>query len=247
MFARSVLVASAVLAWALVAAGPSAAKDLRFAGYDFSVKQGRGLGPGPNDWAAGNAFVDEAGRLHLRFAPTNGRWFAAEVQSKLRLGFGTYEMEYEGPIASLDPNVVFGFFNYPTADVGPDATNEIDVEFARWGDAQNDRTLNFTVWPVKQQLAYGHRTYPFPARATRSVHRFVWSRTSVAYSSWEVRPNGSVGRKFEWTYAPPNFARRIGADPMPIHFNLWGFRGRPPVDGKPVEAIVTRFSYTPAD
>lgn len=237
---------AAVLSALLLLAGAADAKRLRFSGYDFKVKEGRGLGPGPNDWAKSQAFVDGKGRLHLRFSEVNGRWLAGEIQSISKFGFGTYEMEFTGDIGGQDRNVVFGFFNYPTADVGPDATNEIDVEFARWGNATY-KPLNYTVWPVTPGLQNAHRTFAFPKGERRSIHRFVWTREQVAYSSVEIKDNGRPGVETSWIFAPGNYADRIASQPMPVYFNLWGFRGRRPSDDRPVEVIVNRFRFTPAE
>lgn len=228
----------------LLAIAGASAKQLRFAGYDFKVKEGRGLGPGPNDWAASQAFVDAKGRLHLRFSEKKGKWLAGEVQSVSRLGFGTYEIEFEGDIHGQDKNVVFGFFNYPPADVGPDATHEIDVEFARWG-ISNYKPLNYTVWPATPGLKNAHKVFSFRTGFGRSVHRFTWKADSVVYVSQEMREDGSVGRQTSWAYTPPDYADRISSSPMPVYFNLWGFQGRSPSDDRPVEVIVSRFRFTP--
>jgi hypothetical protein len=234
----------AALILTLVIAGGADAKRLRFSGYDFTIKQGAGMGPGPNDWAASQAFVDTKGRLHLRFSEKNGKWVAGEVQSVSRLGFGTYEIEFEGDIDGLDRNVVFGFFNYPPADVGPDATHEIDIEFARWGKGRN-KPLNYTVWPVQPGLKNGHKDFAFRTGPGRSLHRFTWTAGSVKYFSQEITEHGT-GRETQWTFSPANPADRISTQPMPIYFNLWGFQGRTPSDNKPVEVIIRRFVYTPA-
>lgn len=222
------------------------ARQIRFAGYDFTVKQGKGMGPGPNDWASSQVFVDTRGRLHLRFSEKKGKWLAGEVQSVSRLGFGTYEIEFEGDIHGQDRNVVFGFFNYPSADVGADATHEIDIEFARWGIG-NYKPLNYTVWPVKPGLKNAHKVFSFRTGRGRSIHRFTWKADSVAYASEEIREDGSIGRQISWTYTPADYPDRISSSPMPIHFNLWGFQGRKPSDQKPVEVIINKFTFTPAE
>jgi hypothetical protein len=224
----------------------AAAEPLRFSGYDFTVKVGRRLGPGPNDWAASQAFVDMRGRLHLRLSERSGRWYAGEVQSLERFGFGTYEVEVTADIGGQNRNVVFGFFNYPPADVGPDATNEIDIEFARWGSAAN-RPLNYTVWPAEAGLRPAHTSAAFPRGRRRSLHRFIWTRDRVVYHSAVIGRDGTPSRAVGWTFKPGEFRRRIGASPMPVFFNLWGFRGMRPSDGRPVEVIVERFSYTPLE
>jgi hypothetical protein len=224
--------------------GTSLGKRLHFSGYDFKIKEGTALGPGPNDWARSQASVDTKGRLHLRFSEKDGKWYAGEVQSISKFGFGTYRIVFEGNIGGQDKNVVFGFFNYPTADVGPDGTNEIDIEFARWGDRAN-APLNYTVWPVDPGLDNAHQSFVFRRGGRKSVHQFTWSPDSVVYASAEIDDDGSAGNTAGWTFAPKNPQARIGQDPMPVHFNLWGFQGRLPSDDKPVEVVIDSFEYTP--
>lgn len=230
----------------LAAAPAEAAKRIRFSGYDFTVKAGEGIGPGPNRWAASQVKVDGQGRLHLFYSRNeDGLWTAGEIQSVSRFGYGTYEMEFEGDIGGQDKNVVFGFFNYPSADVGPDATNEIDVEFARWGDRAN-KPLNYTVWPVKRGVKQTSKTFSWPRDVARSRHTFVWSRKSVNYTSELLDSDGDALKTVTWRYAPTDYQDRIASKPMSIFFNLWGFRGKPPANGFPVEVIVTKFKFTPA-
>jgi hypothetical protein len=240
----SLRVALAILLAACLFSGTAQAKRLHFEGYDFKIKEGKGLGPGPNDWARSQAFVDTQGRLHLRFSEKDGRWYAGEVSSISRFGFGTYEITFEGDIGGMNKNVVFGFFNYPAADVGPDGTNEIDIEFSHWGDSAAD-PLNYTVWPVDPGLRYAHKTFNFRKGRRRSVHRFTWKPDRVVYSSAEINDDGSTGNTAYWSFKPNNPKKRIGQQPMSIFFNLWGFRGLKPSDGKPVEVIVDSFTYTP--
>lgn len=241
-FAAALVLALLVLAMPPVA---HAAERLRFSGYDFTVKAGNGLGPGPNDWRPSQAFVDARGRLHLRLSRKDGRWYAGEVESVARLGFGTYEIDVLADIGGQDRNVVFGFFTYPPADVGPDATHEIDIEFARWGRPRAP-ALNYTVWPVDPDLQPAHRQVGFPIGLRKSRHRFTWMRDRVVYSSALIGPNGRPYREVGWTFKPKDARGRISASPMPVFFNLWGFRGLPPSDGRPVEMIVERFSFEPA-
>jgi hypothetical protein len=225
-------------------AAPAKAERLRFSGYDFIIKQGAGMGPGPNDWATSQAFVDSKGRLHLRYSERKGKWLAGEITSVSTFGFGTYEIEFEGDIGGLDRNVVFGFFNYPTSDVGPDGTHEIDIEFARWGD-QSYPPLNYTIWPVDPAIKPAHKAFGFGARITSSIHRFRWQKDRIGFNSVEVKDNGHTGKEVTWVFKPSNPQKRISSAAMPLHFNLWGFRGQEPADGKPVEVIINRFTFTP--
>ncbi len=48
-----------------------------------------------------------------------------------------------------------------------------------------------------------------------------------------------------WIYSPDEPARRISQQPMPIHINLWLFKGTAPKNGQEVEVIIHRFKFTP--
>src|ERR1700722_10085528 len=121
---------------------------ISWSGYEWSIRSGSG-GPGPNTWNQNNVFVDANGYLHLQINNQGGVWSSAELDmvSPVTLGFGTFQFHALGRPDLLDPNTVFGFFLYPPASVGPDGTNEIDVEFSRWGNS-NAYNGNYTVWPT---------------------------------------------------------------------------------------------------
>ena len=48
-----------------------------------------------------------------------------------------------------------------------------------------------------------------------------------------------------WVYAPEEAPRHISQQPMPIHINLWLFKGLPPKNGQEVEVIIRDFKFTP--
>ena len=137
---------------------------------------------------------------------------------------------------------MLGLFNYPTADVGADATNEIDIEFARWGDARADM-LNYTAWPVQQALGPSGNTFPLVLNGDASTHRFVWQPTYIRYQSTHGHYDDNRFPIADWTFAPADHAQRISRVAMPVHFNLWLIA--PPSDRKPVEVVISRFKYTP--
>lgn len=220
------------------------ARTLRFSGHEFVVRQAGVGGPGPNNWSARNAWVDEQGRLHLKLARRGGKWYAAEVYTRQRLGFGRYEFRIETNLDRLDRNVVLGLFHYPTSDVGPDATHEIDIEFARWG-RRSGAVGNYTVWPVDAALDYTTRRFRMPANAARTTHVYHRSADKVTFTSWRGHGTGSGRRIARWRFAPRDAAARISQEPMPLHINLWGHRGNPPSDGRDVEVIISSFSFTP--
>jgi len=223
---------------------PAMAKDIDWSGYTWQVRDGGG-GPGPNNWSADNVRIDGDGALHLKIAKRDGKWSCAELTMTKPLGFGTYDFRTDTHLDGLDDNVVLGFFNYPTPDIGDDGTNEIDIEYATWGGQQKD-SGNFTVWPgdagVKQT------THAFDAAVYRSVHTrscFEWTERSITFTMYPYcnLPLGGVPEMHQWTFAPDDYKKAVPQHPLPVHINLWLFNGKPPTDDKEVEIIVSAFRY----
>ena len=226
---------------ALVCSTP--AKDIEFCAYTWTVRSGRG-GPGPNAWGENNVWLDSSTNLHLKISQTDGKWSCAEISMRRRLGFGWYQFQTTGRLDRLDDNVVLGFFNYPTGDVGPDATHEIDIEFARWGDAKNPMG-NYTVWPVEKSLKQVSRSFPFTLTGDQTTHRFIWSNSQVEFRSMHGHHDDDREGINAWVYSPEEAPRRISQQPMPMHINLWLFKGLAPKNGQEVEVIIHAFKFTP--
>lgn len=220
-------------------------RTIRFSGYEWTLKSSDSMGPGPNAWSPDNVRVDEKGWLHLKISRKDGKWVCAEINSKQRFGFGTYEFEITGPIDRFDPNVVLGLFNYPTRDVGVDGTNEIDIEFARWGMPQWP-IGNYTVWPPSKEAKNGSSTFSFHLDNDNTLQRFIWKSQSVQFQSLAESEGKEPEEIQNWLYHPEEPLRRIPQHPIPVLMNLWLFRGNAPTDGKEVEVIVRSFKFRPA-
>lgn len=220
---------------------PAAAKTLTFAGHTWLVRPNGDGPPRNNTWCQKNAFVDAQGALHLKLTDVHGTWCATELTSTDRMGFGTYQWKIKGAVDQLDPNVVFGLFHYPTPEVGPDGTDEIDIEFSKWGNPQANG-LNYTVYPAHP----GPETHiPLPIALTgeTSTHRYTWAPGSVHFQSVQGDDDGNAHPIADWTFAPP-VAGKVASVPMPVHINLWKIA--PPTDGKSIEVVITDFRFTPA-
>lgn len=227
----------------LMTASYAEAKTLLFSGMTWTVRPNGQGGPRNNNWCEANAFVDANGELHLRITKMKGnKWCAAEIVSDTRLGYGTYQFQLRSRVDLLDRNVVLGLFNYPTADVGPDGTNEIDIEFAQWGDARADM-LNYTAWPVQQSLGPWGNTFPLALNGDLSTHRFIWQPMYIRYQSTHGHYDDNRYPIADWSFAPADYSKRIAQAAMPVHMNLWLYAV--PSDRKPVEVIISRFTYTP--
>ncbi len=223
--------ASAVLA----AAKPGPPAGIAWSGLTWTIKTSAGLvGPGPNRFEKSNVSVDSNGHLHLRIAKNAaGQWSCAEIVAPASYGYGTYTFGLGSRVDALDPNVVLGLFTW--SDRAQYAHREIDIEFARWGNAADPTNAQYVVQPY--DLA-GHLTRFVQPPIAQSTHRFIWQRNRISWESY----NANGGLIADRTYA--------GSDvPRPgderVRLNLWLFRGAAPTDANPVDVVVTSFAYTP--
>jgi hypothetical protein len=163
---------------------------------------------------------------------------------KKRLGFGRYQFQTTGRLDRLDDNVVLGLFNYPTGDLGADGTHEIDIEFARWGGSKNPMG-NFTVWPVEKGRKQTTRSFSFSITEDQMTHRFTWSCSRVLFQSLKGHQEDDHEELSRWVYSPQEPSRSISQQAMPVHINLWLFKGRPPKDRQEVEVVIRDFKFAP--
>ncbi|MDR3689737.1 MAG: hypothetical protein P4L46_10195 [Fimbriimonas sp.] len=211
---------------------------IKWQGYTWNVRSAHAEGPGPNDWAPSNVWLDSKGDLHMKIDKVDGKWCCAEIWTDHPLGFGTYQCQVEGAIDKFDPNIVFSMFSY----AGPDGTKEIDIEYARWG---NPKFYNgsWTVYPNDSQGKKGTLGFDFHLHSRQSTSRFKWGSNGIDYwlqEGWKPVDSTADVLK-DWRYHPADASHAITQNPIPLHFNLWLFEGKPPADGKPVEVVVHSF------
>ena len=115
---------------------------IQFSGYEWAVKGGVSLGPGPNHFSTShdNVWVDGQGRLHLKITQRDGKWYCAEVYQMHPLGYGTFVFQFSSRVDLLNKNVIGSPFIYR------DNSHELDVEFSRWG-IQSGPNAQFVVQP----------------------------------------------------------------------------------------------------
>jgi hypothetical protein len=182
--------------------------------------------------------------MHLRLEKRNGVWTSAEVYTTETPGYGRFEFEITTRLDRLDPNVVLGLFTYPSG--GLDGQHEIDIEFARFGNAAAGApNLNYVVYPAtKLTTTQGRCALAWDVPAAPSVHRFVWSATDVAFQSFATNAMGSTTTPYRsWRFVPTGaFAISNGA--WPLHLNLWLYGGRPPLNDSPVEIVIRRVTVS---
>jgi len=214
---------------------------VQFSGYTWTIRNtGTATeGPGPNVFNGSNAWVDANGWLHLKITKntTTGKWNCAEIYSTQSFGYGTYQWQVEGAIGSFDKNIVLGLFNYS----GRDGYDEMDIEFARWGNNAWPN-LNYTVWPAVSGYSNWSYTKNISLSGTYTTHRFKRSASSVVFKSLGGFYNDDTNLFASATCRSP--ANSISTSGMPIHMNLWLFDGHAPSDGKEVEVIIHNFTFT---
>ncbi|SHF36488.1 glycoside hydrolase family 16 protein [Pedobacter caeni] len=219
---------------------------INFSGYSWQVKNITDLsvgGPGPNYWANSSVWVDAQGRLHLRIKrdAATGRWNCAEVSSLQEFGYGSYVWKVEGEVDKLDKNVILGLFNYKSGD---DGHHEVDIEFARWGNAAWPN-FNYTVYP-----AYGDpatrvfNTYELALNGTYSTYKFSRNSQKVTYKAYHGHNELEANAFYPWSTPDSGFP--VSTEALPVHMNLWLFQGLAPSNGQEIEIIIHSFQFTPA-
>lgn len=219
------------------------AATLSFAGYTWTVTTSSAAqGPGPNVFTTGSAYVNADGFLHLKIKKntTTGKWECGEVTMLSSLGYGTYQWKVDGPISTLDKNVVFGMFNYS----GNDYYDEMDIEYSKWGYATNNRVLNYTLYPATgSTLDSVETTFPVTLTGTYTTQRFKRTSSAVTFKSLGGFHDDDTNLYASKTWTSP--PQSISTLSMPVMMNLWLFHGVAPSNGQNVEIIIHDFKFTP--
>ncbi|CAF2840879.1 unnamed protein product, partial [Rotaria sp. Silwood2] len=201
----------------------------------------------PNDFVLNNVWVDNSGLLHLQITNASGAWTCAELYTNNRFTFGTFQWQVEGRLDLLDRKIVLGLFTYGPPVAGVDGTNEIDIEFSRWG--QNGSVapnLYYTVWPATINDSTNATWMFYNQTSLYTTHRIMWSSVSVAMKSLHEFQNDDTNLFHSWQ-SWPGYASAKPQATAPIHMNLWVFHygttDRSPSNGNPIEIIIHDFTY----
>jgi hypothetical protein len=218
-------------------------------GIQWNVKSGTKK-PGPNNWSPANVFVDASGDLHLTITNVGGVWSCSEVWTDATFGFGALQWQLSTAVDTLDPNVVLGLFAYGPPALGPDGTNEIDIEYSRFG-ATTGANGRWTIWPtaITTPPVLGRTAFPLsPGADPTTTSRFTWSSSNVAFATLGgFQPADSSANILQsWSYQPTSPTATIAQSPMPVHMNLYLYQGAPPTNGQSVDVAVHSFSFTPS-
>jgi hypothetical protein len=211
-------------------ASPSAT-SLTFAGYQWTVKSSTTpIGPGPNLFDAKGPFVDSSGALHLQILKTKAGWECSEVILNPTLGYGTYSWTVDGPVSTLDPNVVLALFTYDDSNSVP-WNREIDFEASRFANRRESTNAQYVVQPYN---------------ISGNLHRITLGNKSVTTVTMTWVP-GTVTFSADslplWTNSSSSVPTSATEQ---VHMSLWLFKGVPPSNSQPVSVEVTNFQFTPS-
>jgi hypothetical protein len=207
------------------------ATEINWAGIKWEVRAGTGNPCTTGLWNDRDVWVDRNGWLHLKIAKLpSGKFACEEITSVKRFGFGQYEVQVEGPIGAVDKNVVLGIFMYPPKDVGPDGTNELDIEIARWGHATAPQ-VNYTAW-FRSRKGNRHTSVQVPDDLTEATFRMIWQPGQVR---WESSLPGTKSFSLEGD---------IAEQPQLLKINLWLFKSPYPSHRQEVEFIIKSLRFT---
>jgi hypothetical protein len=214
-------------------------RQIVFSGYLWSVKTSTGrVGPGPNYFsdAAQSVWVDSAGRLHMKIRKVKNKWYCSEVILNQNLGYGTYRFYLDSPVDAIDRNAVLGLFTW--SDNSNYNHREIDIEFSRWGVA-NNQNAQYVVQPYN--IAQNIHRFSWPAGVTQSVQSFRWQSGSVFCQSIKgfSFPPAPADIQQQWTF---NSGIPIPGDEN-ARINFWLNNGRSPSAEQ--EVIINRFEFVP--
>ncbi len=228
---------AAVPATARAAAVPGI---LDFAGYPWTVRSSTSpIGPGPNLFDAKGPFVDASGALHLRIVKTPAGWQSSEVILNPSFGYGTYRWALQGPVASLDPNVVLGLVIYDDSTTAP-FNRELDFEASLFTFLTGPTNAQYVVQPYYSPGNLQRITLP---KAAVTIVSLTWTPGSVAFTGETVKGNGKATALQSWTNTSSSVPD-LGT--QRVHMNLWLNQGFAPEDGRPVTIKVTGFQFSPA-
>ena len=214
-------------------------RTIQWSGLTWDVKNGNGLGPGPNNWSdsTDSVWVDAQGNLHLKVRRHRGKWYSAEVISQNSLGYGDYEFRIESNTENYDKNVVAGFFTYASD------TEEVDIELTKFGDA-NNTNAHYTVQPYFNP---GNTTgFDLGLTGDFSTHSFDWTANQIDFESLHGHHSSppTPGHVInQWSYTGADIPSE-GSEK--VHINLWLFQGNKPSNNQSHELIIDSFTFTPA-
>jgi hypothetical protein len=221
-------------------------QSISFSGRQWTVRQTtKPEGPGNNTFGGKDlgVLLNQDGSVTLRIYQKEGTWYAGELTTQQRTGYGEYIFRVRTAPGELDPNVVLGLFTYS----GGAAYNhrEIDIEFSAWGVKNAPVLGQYVIQPYQNP---GHMiTFDLSRIDGPASYSFIWSEGKIDFSSWMgygPRPEGGSPELLAaWSFADPKAVPK----PSPnVHMNLYLAKGEQPPSGRgATSATIDSFEFIP--
>lgn len=223
----------------------TSATQLTFAERNWSVKHAAHVGPGWNYFSARPeiVWVDDDG-LHLKVAQRDGLWLCSEVVCNDSLGYGSYVYTVQDCVDLLDQNIVLGLFTWDTyADPNlPGQDREIDFEFGKWGDPNNDNA-QYVIQPWDAPGNMHRFDIDCSGPTEMTTHVMTWRSDAIHFTSYYgdfslAPPAENVIES--WSYSGSDIPPPGGET---VRMNLWLADPNGPANGQDAEAVISDFRH----
>jgi hypothetical protein len=240
---------------------------LTFAGRQWEIKHAPfEMGPGGNFFSnhPNDIWVDDQGHLHLTVTRREGVWRCTEVISLENMGYGTYIWTIRGNPVDIDPTIVLGLFTWDNNTFADQANSEVDIEFSKWLEEDQEFTLQYGVQPINFGPYFPERDHKPTADNSNwigvSTHAFTWTDTLITWASWPGKKYGNGDPVTSWSFDlsnPPRVKNEGGNSSAPIiipapgattnaRMNLWLIKGQEgPNLPRRHEMVIENFEYKP--
>ena len=204
------------------------------------------MGAGPNRFTdnPNDIWVDPNGHLHLNIVYKDSNWYCSEAIANENLGYGTYVFTIRDEVNSLDPNIVLGQFVYdvPGASGNP---REIDLEFTRWGDANDPNNAQYAVQPANEPNLLYRFKIDYSSDTETTTHVITWKPSRIDfcsyYGDYSSHPRGRDIIDC-WSYTGEDIPKEGGENPR---INFYLMNGDPPTNGQDAGIVIKDFRYVP--
>jgi hypothetical protein len=242
--------------------------DFTFSGYNWKIKSSTTtVGPGPNIFSAStdNVWLDANKMLHLKITKVGNEWRCGEVITTKEFGYGTYIFTTASDLTTINEKAIFGLFTWNDYSFQDQANSEVDVEFARWGNATDSLLLTYSVQPVwfSNPSPYVERTRR-PVMSVKKLkgvctHAFKWTPDLITWETYEGDTYPGNNLLATWSYNTTNQSRQkiegnrtsnpivipAPADSTNVRLNLWLLNGQAPANNSETEVIIKSFRFIP--
>ncbi|GEM_PF-908361 len=214
--------------------------SINFAGYDWNVKSGTGMGPGKlnvgNNWSNDiqDVFLDEQNRLHLKVSQHSNEWYSSEVYlATSSLGYGKYTFDIDSRLDLLDKNLVAAPFLYQ------DDTHEIDIEHSYWSNTTTATNLYYTVQPFDK--VGNQQTQHLDLSDTTFQDIIYWEPNKITLSTEQ---NGNSLATWTYTSSTNGTSNNFTPGNEKVHINFWQYQSLAPLDASSTnEFIIKNFTF----